>query len=356
MTKLKLVKIIEKVKKDYSFVYILDGGNKVKTLIWGTGSTYRILQETIKLAENDGTIDIVGLVNNTGEKKIDGYTVYSLKDISKLEFDIVLIAAEGMQADSIMLDIDNIVPDNKIKSCSKFLIEKGYLVNLHEKVVEYQCKVLNDILNATDEQVESYEWMYNKIAEYGVYPFEKDLDKKVNRSEWGLQQIIDEFAKYCNYIATIKVESAIEIGVFKGRSSYFMCALLSRKNPKLKYTCVDIYDNLDSYDEYKTILPALEKCIPSTSEDYIGKVYDFVFIDADHSYDGSMRDYRNVGQYANNITVFHDIYGHEYDELNGGVPRTWREVVEETKDHEHLVFSKYLDKWMGIGVVKWNKR
>ena len=331
------------------------GGNNVKALIWGTGNVYKVLKETIKLAESYGAIEVIGLANNTGGKVIDGYNVYSLADVNKIEFDIVLIAAEGTQAASIMNDIKDVVSNDKIKSCSEFLFENGYLVEQHEKTVACQCKVLNDILNATDEQVESYEWMYNKIAEFGIYPFRNDYDNNVNCSQWGLLQTIEEFTKYCNYIATIKVESAIEIGVYKGRSSYFMCAILSRNNPSLKYTCVDIYDNLDSYDEYKKILPALEKCIPSTSENYKGKAYDYVFIDADHSYDGSMGDYRNVGEYANKITVFHDIYGHEYDAQNGGVPRTWIEVVEETKDHEHLVFSKYPDKWMGIGVVKWNR-
>lgn len=95
----------------------------------------------------------------------------------------------------------------------------------------------------------------------------------------------------------------------------------------------------------------MEKKIPSTSEDYKGESYDFVFIDADHSYDGAMQDYLNIGQYAKKLTVFHDIYAHEYDEYNGGTVRLWKEVCEANSGKERKIFSIYPDKWMGIGCL-----
>ena len=52
------------------------------------------------------------------------------------------------------------------------------------------------------------------------------------------------------------------------------------------------------------------------------------------------------------LQCFHDIYAHEYDRQNGGVVRTWQEVVQSTTDKKHKVFSKYPDQWMGIGVVE----
>ncbi len=63
-----------------------------------------------------------------------------------------------------------------------------------------------------------------------------------------------------------------------------------------------------------------------------------------------MTDWSNVGQYAK-MTVFHDIYAHEYDEFDGGCVRGWREIREMTKDRKQKEFTKFPDKWMGIGVV-----
>lgn len=170
-----------------------------------------------------------------------------------------------------------------------------------------------------------------------------------------MQQIPHEFTKLCLSLGQFRnIKSAIEVGVFKGLSSYFMCAVLSRRNPDLVYTQVDIEDRLENFEEFKSILPALRKQIPSTSDDYIGRNYDYVFIDADHSYDGSMKDYLNVGQYANRMVVFHDIYAHEYDEENGGTVRMWKEVKELEKQKGNRVneYTEYPNQWMGIGCVE----
>lgn len=89
--------------------------------------------------------------------------------------------------------------------------------------------------------------------------------------------------------------TAIEIGVFRGRSLYLMCALFVRKNPDLQHVLVDIKDNLKEYDRFKEILPWLDKRIPSTSENYREPRFDFVLIDADHSYSALYWDYLNYG-------------------------------------------------------------
>ncbi|WP_024866212.1 DUF4422 domain-containing protein [Butyrivibrio sp. FCS014] len=113
-------------------------------------------------------------------------------------------------------------------------------------------------------------------------------------------------------------------------------------------------ERVENYFDY-VAKAQLEKCIPSSSADYKGESYDFVFIDADHSYDGVMADYNNVGRNARVITAFHDVYAHEYDGENGGTVRAWNEVLAGTEDCGHKFFSKYPDKWMGIGVVDWNR-
>lgn len=234
-------------------------------------------------------------------------------------------------------------------------IKDGYKVITKENVKEYDYdriiiltgrpevaeSIMKDILNASDEEINDHGWMRGKISQYGIYPFGANArSREINWTEYGLNQVLKEFAGYCNYIGSLeRIETAIEIGVYRGRSSYIMCALLLRKNPNLRYIMVDIYDQLDSFQEFQKVLPALEKKIPSTSDDYKGEGYDFVFIDADHSYDAAMRDYLNVGQYAGKLTVFHDIYAHEYDECNGGTVRMWKEVCELNCGKEKKIFQ-----------------
>lgn len=217
--------------------------------------------------------------------------------------------------------------------------------------LEIQLNVLKKLLKATDAEVNDYFWMMERISEYGLYPFDITMHYFPNAryTKNGMMQVPSEFAAFCNFISNLQVESAIEVGVYRGRSSYFISALLFRKNKQLKYTMVDIHDHLDNFEAYCEIIPCI-KVIPATSQDFKHNHYDFVFIDADHSYEASMLDFLNVGQFANKVVCFHDIHGREYDKLNGGIVRTWKEVSILSKHFTSLTFSHFPNQWMGIGV------
>lgn len=219
--------------------------------------------------------------------------------------------------------------------------------------IERQLRVIDKIINATDKEIHDVNFLLSAIKEYGIAPLAwlKELDDTAYYTENGMLQVPGEFALFCHYLADMKIESAIEIGVYRGRSSYFMCAILYRNNPNLIYDIVDIEDYLDGYDEFHKILPCLNKCIPNTSDDFAAKSYDFVFIDADHSFDAAMKDYLNVGRYAKKLVCFHDIFAHEYDSCNGGIVRCWEEVGALTPSHSKMIFSQFPNRWMGIGVV-----
>ncbi len=219
--------------------------------------------------------------------------------------------------------------------------------------IERQLSVLDRILQATDKEIHDINFLLNAVKEYGVTPLSwlQDLDDTTYYTEDGMIQVPSEFALFCHYLVDVKVESAIEVGIYRGRSAYFMCAVLYRNNPNLIYDMVDIEDSLDDYEEFRRILPCLNKCIPNSSDDFAGKSYDFVFIDADHGYDGVMRDYLNVGRFAKKLVCFHDIFAHEYDTCKGGIVRCWEEVGTLTPSHPKMVFSQFPNRWMGIGVV-----
>lgn len=321
-------------------------------IIWGAGSVFNQNLFEISRMVRDGSVNIEALVDQDKKGSIvDGYRVIDKQEIRNLECDRILVAADKAY-DSIMEDIKKMgIDEKKVESLTHYL-EKCY-----SSITDRQTEIIKEILMASDEEVKSYTWMYQKIGAYGVFPFEQNVKRDHTDIFWtalGVCQTIEEFTEFCNYISDLTIKTAIEIGVFRGGSSYLMCALLARKNPDLRYVLVDIKDNLREYNKFKEILPWLEKRIPSTSEDYRKQKFDFVFIDADHSYTASFKDYLNCGQYANKVTVFHDIYCHEYDEPDGGTVRMWEEVLEKTKEQEHKIFSSHNGKWMGIGVVEWN--
>lgn len=306
----------------------------------------------------DSKYEIVAFVSeNYISDHIYGKKIIEPSYLKKTDYDYLVCALEKKEFDKFFMHVEQIDSTLKEKCISiDRLIEldgpNSYLTYTNLR----QLGVINELLTASDNELINYEWMYEHVIKYGVFCFNEDSwYKQENDYQWavyGLQQIPEEFAKFCNMLSSLKVNTAAEVGVYRGRSAFFICAILARKNPDLKYKMIDIVDRIEDYDLFKEVLPQLEKAIPSTSNDYKEESFDFVFIDADHSYDASILDYKNMGVNAKKLVAFHDIYAHEYDHENGGTVRMWQEVMERTKDKEHLVYSIYPDKWMGIGCVK----
>lgn len=327
-----------------------------KIIVYGTGKAYINYQPLFQKYSINKELQVVAVIkrSESDAKNIpSGLISITLKDLDQFVFDRILLGVnldEFTAARQTLTDLG--IDPAKIIGLSQYFLTLEQKSKYYDDIIDKQLAVIQKILTADDQEISDYQWMYNTLGEFGMRPLDTHDQKDIFWTEWGIFQIMEEFVPFCNMIGCMEgIREAIEIGVFRGRSSYFMCALLSRKNPGLKYTLVDICDNLDSFERYHQLLPALDKQIPSTSEDYKDKAYDFVFIDADHSYDASMQDYLYVGQHARKITVFHDIYAHEYDHLNGGTVRMWKEVVNLTENKTHKIFSKFPDKWMGIGCV-----
>lgn len=327
-----------------------------KILIWGAGGAYAVHRKILETLKAEGFMEILAIIdNNSTYQNIDGYPVINKMQITQYTYDYVVIAAYDAGIQSIKRDIEELRIDKTIL-ISEFLSAdafKDVLDRDYQNNLERQLTILQRILQASDEEASDYNWMYQRICEYGVYCFTKEwMDYgEVNWTAYGMMQTIEEFTEFCCYISRLKIESAIEIGVFRGRSSYFICAVLARKNRSLIYNLVDICDRLDSFEEYHKILPMMKKQIPSTSDTYKEQRFDFVFIDGDHSYNGAMTDWNYIGKTARKITVFHDVYAHEYDREDGGIVRAWEEILASEKDGEHRIFSKYKNQWMGIGCI-----
>ncbi len=330
-----------------------------RVILYGAGATFRCFEKLFSELSKEGKVRIVGIADKRLKEKVfHDFSVLRLEDIANndLKFDFVIITTVDAVARSIYEDLckEGISKDKIVDVYNYPYIEKK-LNQIDNDQLPVQLDIIQKLLTAKDEDVTNFLWMRDIVGKYGIYPWRaEDMDGTGNvvGTRVGILQRPNEFAEYCVYLSKWKIDTAIEVGVFRGKSSYFMCALLARRNPDLVYELVDINDDLSNFEEFYELLPQMRKRIPSTSDDYIGKIYDFVFIDADHSYDASMRDYMNLGQYAKKLTVFHDIYAHEYDYLNGGTVRMWNEVVDMTPQHNHHIFSEFPNEWMGIGVVE----
>ncbi len=295
-----------------------------------------------------GEIEIVAEVNYDPEDSEIFECRNDVENALELSYDIIVYSGDRSEVEK-SLRANGVVIDEK-KLCTAYELSEAR----NKDILKRQINIIKDLIEADDTQIADREWLSKKLYAYGTYPFFKLVkvpQKGVTYSTCGILQVPDEFVDFCQYISSLKCENAIEIGVARGGSSYVMAALLYRNNPELIYDMVDIEDALVNFDEMKKLIPALNKRIPSTSADYFGEKYDFCFIDADHSYPAVMEDYKNVGQYAGKITAYHDVFGHEYDGFDGGTVRGWKEIKKLAQGKEIKEFSRFPDKWMGIGVV-----
>jgi hypothetical protein len=186
----------------------------------------------------------------------------------------------------------------------------------------------------------------NIVCDYGLCPEAKPSYGEWNdfiikdRSVEGMFQTPKQIADAILELLKYDIDTYAEVGVYKGGTYLLMTNILKLKNPDLQSIGIDISDRNLTEDIKKYINLHI-----GTSEDYKGTKYDLAFIDADHSYEGVLTDYQNIGKYAK-IVMFHDIN----DNRCPGVVKFWNEV-KKGKKYKEFTYQTDGENVHGIGLL-----
>ncbi len=177
----------------------------------------------------------------------------------------------------------------------------------------------------------------------GIYG---DDNHYMNPTRWGLWQCPEQLAPLLVELSHHEVSSWCEIGTFKGWTTTFITAYLRRFVPDLRSVTIDPVNHqkdMSNWDILKI------EYLQVDSSELQGQVFDFCFIDGDHSYSSIDSDYRNLGQYAR-LCAIHDIQ----EELCPEVTRFWLELKSNypPSSFKEYLYHSHSKAIMGIGLLR----
>jgi len=138
--------------------------------------------------------------------------------------------------------------------------------------------------------------VYNKLDDYGEFDDFMVSKDGIFQTPKQLSMCLMDLLKYD------EINSYLEIGIYQGGTYLLISELLKKKNPNCVCNALDITDVYLTQNMRNSI----DGFILGDSSSIKGKEYDLVFIDGDHSFKGLIKDWENIGKYANMI-MFHDI-------------------------------------------------
>ncbi len=216
------------------------------------------------------------------------------------------------------------------------------------------------IKNSTIEQLKNQNHLESLIIKLGLNNENSvELPKIVTENSGGLLiwQYPNQFSKYLLLLQKQKINSYIEIGCRWGGTFVLTTEYLKMFNNINKSVAVDIIAS--PVKDYCINNNHLFIRINSQSNEfkrYISKnMFDLIFIDGDHSYQGIKNDYE-ISKNSGKIFVFHDIVS----DVCQGVVQFWNELkIYEKNNYDFFEFTEqYQEVWdntnkkfLGIGVA-----
>ena len=177
---------------------------------------------------------------------------------------------------------------------------------------------------------------------------DEEWDKITNRNPKPLQ-CLNELRKLFDLVRMKECDSLLEIGSMNGSSLLILGRAI---HPGGRIVSIDLVRNeserrkrKDAIDKLKNMGYAAKEITGDSHDPEVVKsvgVFDFVFIDGDHTYDGVSADYKNYR--GRKITGFHDI-------ANGKqfVPQFWGEIISGNKRKYKMFVNP--DMKYGIGAI-----
>lgn len=137
-------------------------------------------------------------------------------------------------------------------------------------------------------------------------------------------------------IFTFRPKRYLEIGTLHGGSALIVTAAMDALNISSKLVCVDPKPQISAEHWQKlkhrsTILEGFSPNILPKASEIAGGLFDFVFIDGDHSYNGLMRDAKGVLPFVSHgaYLLFHDSF---YSEVKQGIDDFVKQHADQVVD------------------------
>ena len=228
-------------------------------------------------------------------------------------------------------------------------------MNLDLKRIEFIKKsLLNDLID--------WKYVENLIIQLGFNDEVMNEQPSIVKENTGglyIWQYPNQFSKYLILIQKLNVHSYLEIGCRWGGTFILTCEYIEKIScDVLNAVAIDICDS-----------PVVEYCqnnpnktfllLNTQSDDFKvfmeNKMFDLIFIDGDHAYEGVKSDYE-LSKNHGKIFVFHDIV----NDVCPGVVQFWKELrFNHMEEFDFFEFTEqYQDVWnntnktfLGIGVA-----